>query len=1296
MVVVSSDDAPGATTDGETPKTDGSNLPKMSYHKVTVEVTDVDEDGSVSLSTLQPQVGVELTATLTDQDARSGNDPIINSTWKWEQSPAMDGPWIVIVGATAAAYDPVAGVVAKYLRATVTYTDEHGADKTAMAVSAHAVRAEPAGTNSSPVFPGESTARNVKENSPPGTNVGKPVAAGDAGDILSYTLTLGEDLADQYAIDRATGQITVGPRAMLNREDTVNGSNFQHTVTVTATDPWGIVDDNDERGAPSVDTTEVTITIDNVNEAPMINMGPTRMDHAENTDIATLNGAYGATDVDDGDAALTWSLEGEDAAKFNIGEADGMLTFEKAPNFESPADADMDNIYIVTVVATDAKKLTAMRDVVITVTNAKEAGTITLSSVQPKVGRPFTASLTDPDSVTSTNSDGSIETGVTWQWWRTTLITDQPAPTFPGDADWEEIADTKSDTYKPVSDDEERWLTAMATYTDRRGPGNTMHESSDNAVIQNTDNVAPEFREGGDKPVMQATRYIMESADADANVVVNPDGSTPSTDDSNPDMVTATDSNTIDLLTYTLSGPDKDSFEIDALSGQITVGADTKLDYESSKKTYRVTLTATDPSRAMTTIDVTIKVTDSDEAPEFTGSFAEDEPFTRTIREESTNLRVATLTAVSRDKGQPKVYWSLLPRDGNADYPDGEYFQIDGNGVLSFKSSPDHENPRGMALTEDNTNTNTYKVIVVASDNALGADGTGGSVSGEMAQKKVELTVTEVEETGKVTLSARRAQVDIEITATLTDDDLTEELFNAADWQWYQGNSGTVVAEGNGNPGAAFTPHANDVGTVRAEATYTDAGGEFRTVRKSVIVQAKPTDQDDTPTFPSGSDTRTVKENMSAGTNVGRPVTATDDDNADNSWLTYTLTGGDGNFEINPANGQLTTTRLLNSEGTTETEGEGASHTVVVTATDPGNMGGTQSVIITVQNVNEAPMVATGFTRVDYAEKLGADALDTVATYTASDPETTDSDELTWSLAGSDKDDFHIGNQDGGTPGILAFREKPDFEKPVDSNRDNVYMVTVQVSDGNLPGTRAMDVTVTDVDENGEVTLSAVQPKVGIDLTASLTDPDSVTSTNSDGSIETGVTWQWWRTTLITDQPAPTFPGDADWEEIADTKSDTYKPVSDDEERWLTAMATYTDRRGPGNTMHESSDNAVIQNTDNVAPEFREGGDKPVMQATRYIMESADADANVVVNPDGSPPSTDNSNPDMVTATDSNTIDLLTYTLSGPDRALFKITSVRDTGQLQTKAKLNYEDKNTYMVTVTATDPNGLSPTPST
>ena len=42
--------------------------------------------------------------------------------------------------------------------------------------------------------------RTVKENSPPGTNVGKPVTAGDSVDVLTYTIS-GTD-AGLYVIDR--------------------------------------------------------------------------------------------------------------------------------------------------------------------------------------------------------------------------------------------------------------------------------------------------------------------------------------------------------------------------------------------------------------------------------------------------------------------------------------------------------------------------------------------------------------------------------------------------------------------------------------------------------------------------------------------------------------------------------------------------------------------------------------------------------------------------------------------------------------------------------------------------------------------------------------------------------------------------------------------------------------------------------------------------------------------------------------------------------------------------------------
>ena len=53
--------------------------------------------------------------------------------------------------------------------------------------------------------------------------------------------------------------------------------------------------------------------------------------------------------------------------------------------------------------------------------------------------------------------------------------------------------------------------------------------------------------------------------------------------------------------------------------------------------------------------------------------------------------------------------------------------------------------------------------------------------------------------------------------------------------------------------------------------------------------------------------------------------------------------------------------------------------------------------------------------------------------------------------------------------------------------------------------------------------------------------------------------------------------------------------------------------------------------------------------------------------------------------------DVLTYTLGGVDAASFAIGDAD--GQLQTKAALDYETKQSYTVTVTATDPGGLSAT---
>ena len=70
-----------------------------------------------------------------------------------------------------------------------------------------------------------------------------------------------------------------------------------------------------------------------------------------------------------------------------------------------------------------------------------------------------------------------------------------------------------------------------------------------------------------------------------------------------------------DALVYTLEGADAARFAIDRTTGQIEVGAEAKLDYET-KTTYMVTVRVTDSFGDSDTIAVTIMVAPMDEPPD--------------------------------------------------------------------------------------------------------------------------------------------------------------------------------------------------------------------------------------------------------------------------------------------------------------------------------------------------------------------------------------------------------------------------------------------------------------------------------------------------------------------------------------------------------------------------------------------------------------------------------------------------------------------------------------------------------
>ena len=83
-----------------------------------------------------------------------------------------------------------------------------------------------------------------------------------------------------------------------------------------------------------------------------------------------------------------------------------------------------------------------------------------------------------------------------------------------------------------------------------------------------------------------------------------------------------------------------------------------------------------------------------------------------------------------------------------------------------------------------------------------------------------------------------------------------------------------------------------------------------------------------------------------------------------------------------------------------------------------------------------------------------------VLTVTATDADLP-AQSLTYSLSGTDAALFQI---DANT-GVLSFKTAPDFDAPLDANRDNVYELLVRVSDGTLVGTQTLAIAVTNRNE---------------------------------------------------------------------------------------------------------------------------------------------------------------------------------------------------------------------------------------
>ena len=161
---------------------------------------------------------------------------------------------------------------------------------------------------------------------------------------------------------------------------------------MTATDPVTATD-------PSADSDSIAVTIEvtDVDESPTLT-GKDSVSHAENSILPVAE--YDASDPEE--KSLTWRLAGDDGGDFTI--SNGVLSFDSAPNYEDP---NHNNVYEVTVVASDGTTSPATLPVTVTVTNVDEVHTLMGPTSVPPYAENGTGSVAEY-SVTDLEENESV------------------------------------------------------------------------------------------------------------------------------------------------------------------------------------------------------------------------------------------------------------------------------------------------------------------------------------------------------------------------------------------------------------------------------------------------------------------------------------------------------------------------------------------------------------------------------------------------------------------------------------------------------------------------------------------------------------------------------------------------------------------------------------------------------------------------------------------------------------------------------------------------------------------------
>ncbi len=481
-------------------------------------------------------------------------------------------------------------------------------------------------------------------------------------------------------------------------------------------------------------------------------------------------------------------------------------------------------------------------------------------------------------------------------------------------------------------------------------------------------------------------------------------------------------------LAYTIviSGDDAELVEFDEET--LTINLISALDYET-QTTLSFTVTIESENADISEIQVLLDVTNIDEPIVLTSTLLADS-FAENI-----DLQSAILESTAIDPEGGDISFTLSGEGS-------ENFSVDANGNISLQAELDYETTTSYALTltaSDGVNETVYEI---------------------------NFSVIDIDEPAILTASTSAT--------SFAEDSLTGINIGTASATDPEGNSITYSLSGAGSENFSVDSAGNislvntlDYETATSYTLTLNASDGVNTTSSDLTITV-----DDVNEAPSLSNTLAASsfaENISTGTTIANASASDPESQA----ITYSLSGtGSENFAVD-SSGNVTLIAGLDYE-------TASSYTLTLSASDGVNTI-TNTIAISISDVNEAPSLSSSLAASSFAENTAAGT--TIATASASDPE---SQTITYALSGSGSENFAVDSA-----GNITLVSSLDYETSTS------YSLTLTASDGTNTISNIINISVADV---VELSIALASSSISIDENASSGSSITTTTTTTEGS----------------------------------------------------------------------------------------------------------------------------------------------------------------------------------------------------